>query len=61
MPFKPSQKEMFSLSKLNYCSSEKEDLELKKKVENFISSIFQSVEEEIQKAKSDQFYKIEAI
>ena len=49
MPFKPSQKEMFSLSKLNYCSSEKEDLELKKKVEKFISSIFQSVEEEIQK------------
>ena len=49
MPFKPSQKEMFSLSKLNYGSSEKEDLELKKKVENFISSIFQSVEEEIQK------------
>jgi hypothetical protein len=49
MPFKPSQKEIFSLSKLNYGSSEKEDLELKKKVENFISSIFQSVEEEIQK------------
>ena len=49
MPFKPSQKEMFSLSKLNYGSSEKEDLELKKKVENFISSIFQSVEEEIHK------------
>jgi hypothetical protein len=49
MPFKPSQKEMFSLSKLNYGSSEKEDLQLKKKVENFISSIFQSVEEEIHK------------
>ena len=49
MPFKPSQKEMFPLSKLNYGSSEKEDLELKKKVENFISSIFQLVEEEIQK------------
>ena len=49
MPFKPSQKEMFSLSKLNYGSSEKEGLELKKKVENFISSIFQSVEEEIHK------------
>ena len=49
MPFKPSQKEMFSHLNLNYGASEKEDLELKIKVENFISSIFQSVEEEIQK------------
>ena len=55
MPSKPSLKGKFQITKLNCDSTKKKDHELKLIVDKFISSIFQSVEEEIQEELVSKF------